>query len=391
MSLINEVKKVLRNTGVEMDADDIATDLARSPRYKGRLDRKQVAHALSALCASDADIIRTRTGLYQHVHLEQVLPNPLAAPRRRSLTIAAPALSSPDGPSSPRPAPTGDRLAIVVEGAYVRDRLGARVGESARIVDFGSVSAYLVGLAELRLNRPAQIAWCDTSTGAVAELTRRQYDRADVIAIAHRATLDEACLTADRLNRPIRVWTIGAVTADNSHRAGGTVAETYPLSTDDLLARCVQPAPQPTPLILDRPASQRVHLVNARTQPAPVPPAGNLDSLWHLDVTLFRRPIDGVTGHGGSDALRHQALLVGRTYAERWWSVVNAAARTIVTASDDTFAVPGRLYGDLLTFAETHGIRLYGSQTLKDLLRRGFWTYVSDVCPDRQRPQAPTG
>ena len=37
--------------------------------------------------------------------------------------------------------------------------------------------------------------------------------------------------------------------------------------------------------------------------------------------------------------------------------------------------VPGRLFADLLTFAEAHNVLVHGSPVIKDLLRRGFWQH----------------
>jgi hypothetical protein len=67
MTMINDVKKVFRDTGAEMDADDIVAELVeRSVRYRGRLTRGQVSGCLARLCSSDVDIDRTRPGLYQY-------------------------------------------------------------------------------------------------------------------------------------------------------------------------------------------------------------------------------------------------------------------------------------------------------------------------------------
>ena len=44
---------------------------------------------------------------------------------------------------------------------------------------------------------------------------------------------------------------------------------------------------------------------------------------------------------------------------------------------------PGRLFGDLLTFAEAHHLPVHGS-VITDRLRRGFWQHVrGDVRSDR--------
>lgn len=71
---------------------------------------------------------------------------------------------------------------------------------------------------------------------------------------------------------------------------------------------------------------------------------------------MYWRPVHGVTGRGNTNTLRRQAVLVGSTYALRWLSVVNDETRDRLPAIDDGVKVPGRLYGDLLGFTETHGL-----------------------------------
>ncbi len=59
MTLINEVKKALCRTGIEMDARDIADHLFRLPRHAIHVTPAQVSHALHALTITDGDVIRT--------------------------------------------------------------------------------------------------------------------------------------------------------------------------------------------------------------------------------------------------------------------------------------------------------------------------------------------
>src|SRR5215207_10009024 len=94
MTRINDVKKVLGNSGVEMDADDVVATLVKDPRYQARVTRTQVAHSLQALCESDLDVIRTRTGMYQHVQLNAA-PTPLATAPARRLSCRHQSISSP--------------------------------------------------------------------------------------------------------------------------------------------------------------------------------------------------------------------------------------------------------------------------------------------------------
>lgn len=76
MSLINEVKKALGRSGIEMDADDVASQLACIPGPRRRVTRTQVANALAALAASDPNVIRTRLGLYQYVTVDRRTEGP---------------------------------------------------------------------------------------------------------------------------------------------------------------------------------------------------------------------------------------------------------------------------------------------------------------------------
>ena len=44
---------------------------------------------------------------------------------------------------------------------------------------------------------------------------------------------------------------------------------------------------------------------------------------------------------------------------------------------------PGRLFGDLLTFAEAHHLPVHGAQVIRDRLQRGFWRHVRSDRPSR--------
>ena len=81
MSRINAVKKILRDRGVEMDADDVLAILRTEPRYRVGLARNQVAHTLAELHGCDPDIIRTRRGLYRYRDTGNPRPpTPIPAP-----------------------------------------------------------------------------------------------------------------------------------------------------------------------------------------------------------------------------------------------------------------------------------------------------------------------
>ena len=97
MTLINEVKKALCRTGIEMDADDIADHLWQRPGHRARASRTQVSHALQALASTQHDIIRTRPGLYQHLPVP-----PLTSSSPADVVEGRPGLGATP---SPRPAP----------------------------------------------------------------------------------------------------------------------------------------------------------------------------------------------------------------------------------------------------------------------------------------------
>lgn len=340
-----------------------------------------MAHSLQALCESDRDVIRTRTGMYQHVQLDAA-PTPLAtAPAGRTLTLSTAQPPAPDKHAASTPEQPGDPIMIVVETSYLQSRLGDMMNAPLEAVGVTPVAGYLVGLAELRLGRPACVSWCDGAAAAAAEVTRHQYRLGEVIVIASLQITQEAQRTAQRLGRPIRIWTAGTGTISDPFRTRDGLAEIYQLNADDLLPRCEQSAPEPPrPLPTAEPPTDRRHPV--ATQPGPNTAATcrsgpTLDSLWHLDDNLYRRAIPGVTGRGNTHSLKRQALLIGETYAQRWWSVVNYESRDAVIArSSQAPEIPRRLYADLLTFTESHGMHLHGSHEIKNHLRRGYWNHI---------------
>lgn len=103
------------------------------------------------------------------------------------------------------------------------------------------------------------------------------------------------------------------------------------------------------------------------------------DSLWQLDDTLYRQPVDGITGRGNTHVLKRQAILLGSTYAQRWCAVVDDETQErLIDLNRGQHGpwLPSRLYPDILTFAEAHGLQVHGSRLIKDLLRRGFWQHL---------------
>jgi hypothetical protein len=381
MTRINDVKKVLRNSGVEMDADDVVAMLVKHPRYQARVTRTQVAHSLQALCESDLDVIRTRTGMYQHVQLNAA-PTPLVtAPTRRTLTLSTAQLPAPGQHASSTPAQSGDPMMIVVETSYFQGGLCDMMNAPPESVSVTAVAGYLAGLAELRLGCPACLSWGDSAAAAAAEVTRHQYRLGEVILIASIQIAQEAQRTAQRLGRPVRIWSVGTDPNGDAFPTRDGLAEIYQLNADDLLARCRPSASTPAGRLptAEPPADRRRSVAH--------PPGPNIatrtrsgttqDSLWHLDDNLYRRAIPGVTGRGNTHSLKRQALLIGETYAQRWWSVVNNESRDAVTTrSRQALEIPGRLYTDLLAFAELHGMHLHGSHEIKNHLRRGFWNHI---------------
>ena len=394
MTLINDVKKTLRDSGVEMDADDITALLRHQPRYRGRVHRTQVAHALQALSASEPDVIRTRTGLYQHVPINRSpLPVPAQHPHPHPAAAPVPpALKIIECPLAPRHWSPPRR-----PGSWPRQRTCAPASRPLSL-DLSPIGDYLTGLAELWLRRHARLAFANGLVAAAAEATRVQYSGQDLIIIGNHDLTAEAAETGRRLHRPVRVWHLTNTAGHSAHLPAG-VTEMFELPLQDLLDRCQataiesphdnEPVTQPSrnaapveePAAFASPTSDNT--VHARR-------VDRVDVLWRLDDTQYRRPIDGITGRGNAHSLKRQALHVGETYANRWWHVVNDDSRDQIASRDGQRPlIPGRLYPDLLNFAEHHGMQIHGSHMIKDYLRQGFWRAIEEQhTPRRGNPAA---
>ena len=234
MTLINDVKKTLRDSGVEMDADDITALLRHQPRYRGRVHRTQVAHALQALSASEPDVIRTRTGLYQHVPINRS-PLPVPTQHPHPHPAAAPVPTGAQDHRMPAGASTLVATAttwIVAEATYLRAGLAA-----PEPLDLSPIGDYLTGLAELRLRRHARLAFANGLVAAAAEATRVQYSGQDLIIIGNHDLTAEAAETGRRLHRPVRVWHLTNTAGHSAHLPAG-VTEMFELPLQDLLDRC---------------------------------------------------------------------------------------------------------------------------------------------------------
>lgn len=172
MSLrVNDVKKVLRDSGVEMDADDVRAVMRTRPAYQG-LTRTQVAQSLSSLCESDPDIIRTRLGLYQHLsrHLTGADPTPAALtgadrriPRRLVFSTAMPA--PPEVSPVPRIDGAVASVVVVVEVPHLEDDLARHAGHRLTVSDPQGAVEYLASLARFDFG-----AATSTSPGALGRL-----------------------------------------------------------------------------------------------------------------------------------------------------------------------------------------------------------------------------
>lgn len=379
MTLINEVKKALCRTGIEMDADDIADHLWQRPGHRARVSRTQVSHALQALASTEHDIIRTRPGLYQH----RPVP-PLTSSSPADVVEGRPGLGATP---SPRPAParsfqpcpgSAGVVEIIGDATYVLDRLAALSDQSPEAaIDIERVTAYLLGIAQVAVG-PARLTWCAGPTAAAVELTRQQCAQRSVVAIASPIVVDQAVATACALQTVLRVWALEPRGVEmSSWPVSSECIECTELDIPSLLAACRPPAPR----VLAVDGAPIKSGCEKSSPTAPFPRQGSrlpgLDALWQLDVDLYRRPIVGVTGQGNAHTLRRQALLVGITYAERWSLVVTDAAREQAISGDGSLWVPGRLYPDLLTFAETHGLPVHGSQVIKNHLKRGFCQHLN--------------
>lgn len=415
MSLrINNVKKVLRDSGVEMDADDILAVMRTRAVYRN-LTRVQVAQSLGSLCESDPDIIRTRLGLYQHVNRPLTaaeLPI-LAAPAPRRLTATT---LSPTTAAEPPGLAAVPRVGavVVVERPHLEAALADHAGQPVSVSDPEGAADYLGSLARLRLRRrDVHVAWCSGPIPAAAEATRRQWAGESLILVASPHVVAEAQATAAQLHQPLTVWlpaplspegepaqtlpladllhctTVGLAEADTGQPPTGTPAADEPAApaspalTAPSAANRRPAAPLPTvitaaPAASMGPASTAAALERGAEQQSERPHPPQLDCLWFLSVDLYEQPVAGISGTGNTHTLRRQAHQLGGTYARRWWQVATDADhdQLATSAQHNTFDIPDRLYPDLLRFAEQHHLQLHRSTILKDQLRRGFWSTI---------------
>ncbi|HKO32260.1 MAG TPA: hypothetical protein VJY85_00795, partial [Candidatus Limnocylindria bacterium] len=278
---------------------------------------------------------------------------------------------------------------ITADAAYVLEQLTVQTGLDVSAVRFETLTAYLLGIATAFLGE-ARLTWCQGAISTSAELTRQQCAGRTVVAIAASDVVAEAVVTARQLGTPMQRWTLGSAT-DTSDLTPAGILQCRQLDLEPLLATCpaARPETASTPPGSSTAAEGAVSQTGAETSPTrPSAVMDGWDTLWQLDVALYYRRIDGVTGQGNTHTLKRQALLLGRTYAERWSSVVTDATREQLDAVKDQRWVPGRLYADLLNFADTHGLGVHGSQVIKDLLRRGFWQHTAGTDHDHQQSAA---
>jgi hypothetical protein len=365
MTIINSVKKVLRDSGFEMDADDIAETLSGWARYPAGITRTQVANALQSLCVNDADVVRTRQGLYQY----RAASRPSMFPKINTAVSTGPTAAG-DPPTSRAPEnPTGPAqppmfLLVSTNEVEASAADGEHPTAQAAVDD---LSAYLIALAWQRYGRHTEVEWYTQPIALTAAATRHQCDGHDVVLIADASVVDEAASTARRLGRPIRRWIVGP---QAPRPRSPEICDVFCIRTEqlpkwDIDVESVSTTSIPTPAVLS--ATQKSHGAHRDDV------SDGFDSLFYLDDTLYRRPIQGITGRGNTHALKRQAMLIGSTYATRWLSVVNDQTREDLIAAARGPHVPGRLYRDLLNFSDRHGLPVHESTVIKDHLRRGFW------------------
>ena len=327
MSRVNQIKKILRDSAVEMDADDVLLALERIARYRP-VARDQVSHCLHELYKSDSDIIRTRRGLYRYIDTQ---PPPVGARASHQPTHTPVRLDARNLATS--------LPIVVVETEYARRLLATDRGGNQ--VSDHDVTTHIAHQIELQFGATTEIRFCSTPWAAMRTIVDSFQTRHQPVVIIGT---DELTTAAQQL----------------AGQLGG--------SADTLVI-----AGSPSPPAIPQPPPPR----DTRRQDA-----ARLDSLSHMDDVGFHRRIHKVTGVGDTDALRRQALRVGETYAERWWSVVTHDQHELVIAcAAQGPEVPGRLYADLLTFAEQQGLHLYGSTVVKKQLRAGFWTGIRSRRP----------
>ena len=336
-------------------------------------------------------MIRTRLGLYQYVTVDRRTAGrdgTRSFDQRPALVTTAYPPTLGGAASQTRPRDPGATV-IIVEAAYLRGRLIGNGDRDCGTEQVEAIDRYLVQLAELRFNRPAQLRWGNSLPATAAEVTRNQCAGSDVVVIASSQIIDEAVRIALDLNTSIRVWSVQETAGESVPDPRPPIVEVYSVHVEDL-ARRMSPDGYPARVVAPKIPAGRLtptstsEDVQRGSSPVGSPP----DSLWYLDVVLYQRPVDGITGRGNAHALKCQAILLGRTYAERWRSVVNDETCEQVIAAKSGLIVPGRLYGDLLTFAESQGLSIHGAHLIKDYLRRGFWEQLCPKDHDRRVDRA---
>jgi hypothetical protein len=211
VSRVNQVKKILRDHGVEMDADDILHALKTDQRRRGTPTRTQVMHSLADLHATDPDITRTRRGLYRY-HQATTPPRPPALPEHGD---------------QPRPAGTSEESPLlIIDLGHVRAELTDQLDTS--LLDDTTLLAHTAHLAARRLRTRPRTAPCTTPQTVIATVVAALLDPAPILLIANPATTCAARILADQLDR-----TITTITPSRHGSPSQTTTETRPAGVPD--------------------------------------------------------------------------------------------------------------------------------------------------------------
>ena len=107
----------------------------------------------------------------------------------------------------------------------------------------------------------------------------------------------------------------------------------------------------------------------------------------------YRATHSGITGRGDGHSLSGKLCTLGETYVNRWWHVVNDDSRDQIANRDGQRPlIPGRLYPDLLNFAEHHGMQIHGSHRSRTTSAKASGMPSKNMAPhgvETRRPEYP--
>ena len=350
MSRVNDVKKILRDRGVEMDADDVLAVLHAQPRYRVGLGRSHVSTSLAELHATDPDIVRTRRGLYRYYEAPTPAAVPQPPPPRTERPREAP-LPPAEHVVPPSLAPTNG-VVLIVDLDYARTVITSQLGGAT--IDDDTLARHLARLGRRSLGADPLTISCPTATATLAAVGDALDNTTPIVLTADRSTTTAAQQLAAQLDRTV---TPLRLPEPPPRRPATSVAMTPPMtetsSADD-------PAPE----------------ARTKTQAA----ANRLYPLSDIDHDGFHRPLHLTAAPRDENGRRRSARRIGDSYAARWWNVANDDMRDhLLTWGERKADPPDDLLLDLLLFAERNG--LADADALDHHICCGFWTAIRERRP----------